>query len=179
ESNEAPQVERAFLSYFGTASTKYYGIAAINLPSFFDYESPDKLEELSGGTYCISATMLERVYLTFPGKWNQFYEHAYQQLRRGLPAHQEAPQDSSTGRHAASSADSREMRFVQLYRQLRMARLCSFLRQREPDANVGHSILIYRLSNSDVQRALEGPPVELLPDCEPDVKKIIPIAPAK
>ena len=38
---------------------------------------------------------------------------------------------------------------------------CAFLRQREPDDNVGYSILIYRLTAEDVQRAVFGPPVEL------------------
>ena len=37
----------------------------------------------------------------------------------------------------------------------------SFLRQREPDAEINYSILIYRLSTDDVSRAIDGPPVEL------------------
>jgi hypothetical protein len=48
-----------------------------------------------------------------------------------------------------------------IYEQARFARLCSYLRRREPNAEVNYSILIYRLSRTDLQRALEGPPVEL------------------
>ena len=33
-----------------------------------------------------------------------------------------------------------------------------------PDDDIGHSILIYRLSDRDVREALYGPPAELLPD---------------
>jgi hypothetical protein len=40
-------------------------------------------------------------------------------------------------------------------------RLAAFLRQREPDDNVGFSILMYRLSDNDLSRALDGPPGEL------------------
>ena len=48
--------------------------------------------------------------------------------------------------------------------QLRTSRLFAFLRQRHPDDHVGYSILIFRLSDEDVQRALNGPPPELWPD---------------
>jgi hypothetical protein len=32
----------------------------------------------------------------------------------------------------------------------------AYLRQREPDDHVGHSILIYRLTDADLAQALEG-----------------------
>jgi hypothetical protein len=57
-----------------------------------------------------------------------------------------------------------------LYQQARLARLTNFLRQREPDAEVNYSILIYRLGAADLNHALEGPPVELK-DTESTVKK--------
>ena len=33
---------------------------------------------------------------------------------------------------------------------------------REPDNEVGYSILIYRVTDDELSRALDGPPVELL-----------------
>ena len=42
-----------------------------------------------------------------------------------------------------------------------MGRLCAFLRQRKADDNIGYSILIYRLTSDDLQKALFGPPAEL------------------
>ena len=42
--------------------------------------------------------------------------------------------------------------------QLRTGRLVAFLRGRDPDAMVGYSILIYRLTDADVALALNGPP---------------------
>ena len=43
------------------------------------------------------------------------------------------------------------------FEHLRFARLAAHLRQREPDAEVGYSILIYRLTDEEVARALSGP----------------------
>jgi len=52
-------------------------------------------------------------------------------------------------------------------RQLRFARLCAFLRWRQPDADIGGSILICRLSDADVEQATTGKPAELLPERVP------------
>ena len=41
--------------------------------------------------------------------------------------------------------------------QLRTGRLLAFLRERRPDAMVGYSILIYRLTDADVAQALNAP----------------------
>jgi hypothetical protein len=48
--------------------------------------------------------------------------------------------------------------------ELRFARLAAYLRRREPDDNIGHSILVYHLTDADLDRALHGPPPELGPD---------------
>jgi hypothetical protein len=50
---------------------------------------------------------------------------------------------------------------------LRFGRLCAFLRQREPDDDIGYSILIYDLTAKDIQDALFGPPVWLDPTLGP------------
>ncbi len=39
------------------------------------------------------------------------------------------------------------------YDQLRFARLCHYLRARQPDAMIGYSILIYRLSAAEIADA--------------------------
>jgi hypothetical protein len=44
---------------------------------------------------------------------------------------------------------------------IRFARFAAFLQQREPDDRVNYSILVDRLNEEDVARALEGPPPEL------------------
>jgi len=49
------------------------------------------------------------------------------------------------------------------FESLRFGRLCAWLRERgvEPDDQVAYSILIYRLSDRDLQQALDGPPPEM------------------
>lgn len=127
----------AYLSYFGTGSPDYYGIRAARLPS----------DDLQPGYYCISGTNLQAVYITPPGRWNKTYERAYQTFRSEL-----------------AKGEVKEPEIAQkqrLLRDLQFARLLAYLRQREPDAEIGYSILIYRLSNDDIQAALQGLPVEL------------------
>ena len=53
-----------------------------------------------------------------------------------------------------------------MYELLRFSRLTSYLRHREPDDQVGYSILIYRLTDAEITSALEGPPLEMLPKPE-------------
>ena len=52
------------------------------------------------------------------------------------------------------------------FEDLRFGRLCLYLRHRAPDAQVGYSILIYRLSDDEIEAALLQPPVELYEDSE-------------
>jgi hypothetical protein len=40
-------------------------------------------------------------------------------------------------------------------------RLLAYLRHRQPDDNVGYSILIFRLTADEIDQAVSGPPVEL------------------
>jgi hypothetical protein len=45
---------------------------------------------------------------------------------------------------------------------LRLARLRAHLRQREPDAHVGYSLLIFRIDDGELREALLGEPPELV-----------------
>ncbi|HZZ27226.1 MAG TPA: glycosyltransferase family 39 protein [Pirellulales bacterium] len=172
---DAKSAVPVYLSYFGTAWPTYYGIEATRLPGFFDVPSTLPPQALIGGTYCISATMLPGVYLPFPGKWNARYEQFYQLFTQAVAAYRNAGGNEEQIRQIAASFGTQNMNPIfHLYEQLRFARLCAFLRQREPDANAGHSILIYRLSDADVEQAIAGPPVELLPDCEPEAADELP-----
>lgn len=118
---------------------------------------------LSGGTYFISATLLQPV--TAPtrgvfGPWNERVERKYQTLRELV-----APllSDDPTERSAALGRLPAEywIETVNFYEYLRFRRLAAFLRQREADDNVGYSILVYHISADELSRALDGPPVEL------------------
>jgi hypothetical protein len=150
-----------YLSYFGTASPGYYGINAIWLPSYPDRIPPREPPPLTRGIYCLSATMLQTVYVLAPGGWNDRYEQQYQQLgdffgRYARTRHDPKRRDALL-RQVGNPNVANEFR---LFEHLRFARLCAYLRQREPTDEVCYSILIYRLSDRDIEQALTGPIVE-------------------
>jgi len=108
--------------------------------------------------------MLAQVYLRPRGRWNVEYERLYQEGRRMMAEIQQQSAEPARGEgNAVRMLPPDVQRACELFEDLRWARLCSFLRAREPDDNVGYSILIYRLSDADVREALDGPPCELLP----------------
>lgn len=156
--NAAPA--EVFVSYFGTGSLDYYGIDGHQLPSFAVW--PDervRYRPLTAGTYCISATMLQSIYLSPFGRWSERYEADYQRLLGQVPQFEQwqARED-----FLDSSDEARQRRgLLKRFLELRFCRLCAFLRQRQPDDQVGYSILIYRLTAADVMQSLNGPPAEL------------------
>lgn len=137
--------EPVYLAYFGKGSPVHYGIDAPLLPRLpeepvFDFEA---------GLYCVSATRLAAIYDRPAGPWNETFERDYQRFRAQEQAAREKEPFSSAAKDARNQLD-----------QYRYLRLLSYLRQREPQANVGGSILVFRLSQKDVAQALEGPPAE-------------------
>jgi hypothetical protein len=111
---------------------------------------------LEPGLYCISASGLQAVFEDAPGHWNKVYEERYQARRQMLAAGDLLNSDELA---AAKSA----------YEYGQYLRLVAYLRHRRPDAHVGYSILIFRLTAEDIDAALNGPPVEL--DEEPWMPK--------
>ena len=140
---------KVYLSYFGSASPEHYGIRSIRLPGFSDGWREETERRLTGGVYCISASIFQAVYGIPMGPWAVPYEKAYRKLARDYPAQQDPVVRAQ---------------MYQEFERLRLARLCSFLRQRPPDDRAGYSILIYRVTDEEARRAVEGPPVELRPD---------------
>ncbi len=143
-----------YLAYFGTASPKYYGIDAAMLPGFFNRLQPHVPEPLTAGTYCISATLVEGIYLQIPGKWNAVFEELYQAMSPASCSLTDRPPDDP---EALQKLDRRRNTagYRQIIRALRglaagptCARSCE---RDEPDFNVGHSILIYQLTEADVR----------------------------
>jgi 4-amino-4-deoxy-L-arabinose transferase-like glycosyltransferase len=160
----APAGTPVYLAYFGTGSPEYYHVNARRLPGYFDtWRQRDEWYDLRGGIYAVSATMLQSIYTLAPGPWAVPYEQLYQNALvtlRGIadPGGELADREA---RMRAFLADG----FV-TFDHLRFCRLAAYLRRREPDDDVGHSILIYRLTDRDVREALYGPPAELAPDIQ-------------
>jgi hypothetical protein len=151
-----------YLSYFGSGDPAHYGINARQLYSYQDWRTDRPLYELTGGIYAISATMLQSIYTRAPGPWTVGYERAYQALRLEIERVRSRGQAPVT---AARDADSvAGQRLQRDFDELRLARLCAYLRRRPADDHIGYSILIFRLSDEQVAEALTGPPAELWPE---------------
>lgn len=178
-----------YFSYFGTGDPESYGITARRLHSFFDWREPIH-DRLLPGVYLVSATMLEPVYYfsnnthPFVGPWNEVYEREYQTRHRRAQAFFTARERARAAgdesllldwireNRPADVAEADAQGFwedlLSAYDSIRFYRLTCFLRHREPDDDINHSVYVFRLNATDLQQALEGLPPELLE--EPLVK---------
>jgi 4-amino-4-deoxy-L-arabinose transferase-like glycosyltransferase len=144
--------EPVYLSYFGSANYHYYGIQAQELALYPLVPQPLFWHShLGAGLYCVSVTMLRDVYSPWSGAWSLDREKFYQELRRVAAS------------PPVATPEGMMERARQLWRldRLRFARLCQYLRVRPPDATIGYSILIYRLSAAEIHTAVDGTLPEL------------------
>jgi hypothetical protein len=155
-----------YVSYFGTGNPGYYGIDVTLLTCLPPRPQPKVGEDLQPGTYCISATMLQSVYPPFPGHWNRDYEAEYQRLRSLVHKYQQSTPELQKQLIAADGRDYWDTA-AEHYTQAQFSRLLSYVRQREPDDEINYSILVFRVTRSDLTRALDGPPLQLEDSSEP------------
>jgi len=137
-----------FLAYRGMDSPEYRGIQCRNLFSAVDRDA--NVVPLLPGYYGVSASLLEGISVA-PGPWNSAYEGNYQMVRARMA---QASALAGAGRQEAYA------QWAAPFAVLRAARLCAWLRRpqtRPPDAFVGHSILVWRLAQEDIDDALTGP----------------------
>ncbi len=149
--------EPVFLAYFGTGDPAYEGIRATLLPSLPEVGQRRPWHALQPGLYAVSATMLQQVYSPVRGPWTLALEQEYQQLRVTEPdllAYQADPKRREELLRAAPAINWTTA--WRRYELLRFARLCHYLRVRSPDAEIGYSILIYRLTPDELNRACSG-----------------------
>ena len=151
--------EKVFISYFGTGSPPHEGINATRIgDGIFDWYGRKTPPHLTGGVYCISATMLRRVYTDVRGPWSVGYERTYQQTSRWLDhVNSRPPGQPVTDLDGSPMSTALIESRLLAYEQLMFGRLCHFLQIREPDARAGYSILIWRLSDTEVSFALKAP----------------------
>jgi 4-amino-4-deoxy-L-arabinose transferase-like glycosyltransferase len=150
--------EPVYLSYFGFAPPRYYGITALSLPADGTLSFGDRhigLSKLTPGTYCISATRLQQVYQPDLQEWTATKDSTYREL---LPAMRELEAlpvtDNAALVRAVNARDPGFREQFEAFQEYRFGKLCACLRRRKPDAQVGHSILVYRLTGEDLERAL-------------------------
>ncbi|HEY4313167.1 MAG TPA: hypothetical protein VGN12_27185 [Pirellulales bacterium] len=160
---DARDTQQLYFGFYGAPPPSYYGIQAKRLPSFPEKWEPHVPEPLTGGTYLVSATVLPGIVLLMPGRWNEEFETRYQNLRKNVDVYRQLSATAEGQQQLSTIASPDEWQdMFRMYEAARFSRLASFLRQREPDDEIGYSILVYRLTDADIANALDGPPMELL-----------------
>jgi hypothetical protein len=149
--------EDVYLAYFGTGNPRYYGIPSKPLAYLNGFHEDKPYVPLGPGLYCIGATMLQQVYSPVRGPWTAALESEFQFLLVYEPMFRLYAEDpAARARLERELPNEKWITSRDRFEHLRFARLCYFLRIRRPDADVGHSILIYRLSASEVRAATAG-----------------------
>ncbi len=149
--------ERVHLAYFGTGDPAHEGIRATLLPALPETGPERPWHALQPGLYAISATLLQQVYSPVRGPWTLEWEKEFQELRAGealLISFQNEP--SRRAEFVAGTPEEKWRTAWRRYELLRFARLCHWLRVQVPAANIGGSILAYRISAADLQAAVGG-----------------------
>jgi hypothetical protein len=149
--------EDAYLAYFGTGEPRYYHLPVKRLAYINGFHEDEPYIPLGPGLYCVGATMLEQVYSSVRGEWNFDREREYEFLRNFEPmfrayANDPAARASLQGELSPAKWTESRDRFL----HLRFSRLCYYLRVRRPDAVIGYSIFVYRLSAEEVRAATGG-----------------------
>ncbi|MFI5336544.1 MAG: ArnT family glycosyltransferase [Opitutales bacterium] len=153
--NSGPRPQTVYLSYFGSGNPDYYGITAVRLPFVNSFHQGHTWSDLHGGLYAISATMLQEVYSPVRGDWTTADEKEYQEFRRLAPEFRRYFLDPAARPELLAAAPAAKWdRAWYRFECLRQARLCAYLRTRKPEAMIGYSIFIYRLSDEQVDRVL-------------------------
>jgi hypothetical protein len=153
------QKENVYFSYFGTGDISYYMRDYRQLPSFFEQpKGANDFFEIKWGIYCISATMFQLTYFNDglkrqtglnPSDINEnMFLDISSEMKKYFEGKIEVPVNS------ANLLSFKKKYYV--YDYLRFAKLCLYLRlhQKEPDAYAGYSILIFRLTDKEIEDAM-------------------------
>ncbi|HEY4988237.1 MAG TPA: glycosyltransferase family 39 protein, partial [Opitutaceae bacterium] len=149
--------EDAYLAYFGSGEPAYYKLKVKRLGHLNGFHEDETYVPMGAGLYCVSATVLQHVYSSIQGPWTPELEKEYQFLRTFEPMFLRF--EAGSAARAQLEVGLPEEKWVasrNRFEHLRLARLCYCLRARRPDAMIGYSILVYRLSAEDVRAATGG-----------------------
>lgn len=115
--------------------------------------------QLRGGTYLISATLTQPLYFRHAqSRWSPAHETTYQRLKQELQPILSAD-FSAFVRAIQSKPIWHWQRTMAEFEEYRFARLAAYLRGRTPHEQIKHSVLVYRLTNEEIDHALNGQPV--------------------
>ncbi len=138
-------------------------------------KKPEELA-LGAGTYLVSASMLQPVNFDLQGPWgpwNRRYEATYRELDLAVrPLLSPSPSERITALRLHRAGEWPML--LDRFEEYRFGRLSAYLRHREPDDEINFSVLVYRLTSSELELALNGPPPELADDVLSEEKAKLP-----
>lgn len=115
------------------------------------------VHRLTAGLYVVSASMLQPLYYgKISGYWSPALERLYRHHRQTLAPLLAEDRAAKIAAMPTRSVPEWAALFEEYY-DCRLARLTTYLRTREPDDTINHSVLVYRLTEADLARALDGP----------------------
>ena len=139
-----------YISYFGTVNLDKYQIDQKRLPCYFEQNSTDVFL-LKGGTYCISATMLQMVYWPEFATFTPEHEKLLKEYKKTFKDIYSVLHSSEKLQNLINKKGRKNLiKTVREYELLRFAKLCSVLRKRTPDKMIGYSFLIYNLTDEEI-----------------------------
>jgi 4-amino-4-deoxy-L-arabinose transferase-like glycosyltransferase len=141
-----------FLTYFGADSPRYSGLEVTR----FGDEMNDSGErffpaQVRGGWFAISATYFHCTFLPMRGTWAEAQETLYWQLVQRVSALSARPVERTVEAQTQMSRDAMDIELLQF------ARLCHYLKNREPERLIGCSLMLFQLTDAEVKAALYGP----------------------
>ncbi len=159
ESGVRSDGQKLFVSYFGSARLRAYGVPGEILPGFFT--QPDTALPPYGyapGVYAISANILMLRPSDAGYLWTDDTEHEYQRLK-SLVAVLWGQSPDTPERKSLEASLTPQDRAMLTYRfeTLRFARMCAFLRKREPAAQLNGTINLYPVTQDDLIGFFTGP----------------------
>ena len=99
---------------------------------------------LTGGLWIISVSQFQQVYTEARGRWDPEKEKRYHALLGNVI------ELSKTGGKLTTAEGN-------TFEEFQFARLCHYLMDRKPLAELNYTFLIYKLSDDEVTQALYGP----------------------
>lgn len=150
EANPERANKTLYLSYFGSDIPTRFKISGKILPGYnlFDHENKFFLEK---GLYAISATMLQFVY--FPDIY--FSETGLDPSAINDKLYEAVKEKAEKEINDFATSPTPQSQDYKIYNMLRFAKLCIYLKQKEPNAFAGYSILIFDLNDNDIKNLLE------------------------
>lgn len=142
--------EPLYYSLFGQHRASRLGVDGIEIvPGYAPATRP--WVEWGPGIYAVSATMLQNVYSPFAGRWDAQKENNFQVLSRA--AREERARNPASAVIGASPEIGNNYWTLE---RLQFARLVNYLRLRQPEAVLGHTIFVHRLSEREMQTITGG-----------------------